>query len=250
MKWRDFFYFSKGERRSLIVLLSLITIATTLLIINERKPVREDVSVSETPSTDTQTSISTTDSSAVQTTAPSSVPKQNIPETKKVREPVSDRVKRLTSYSRPSYARSDRPRSEKFEKGVVVELNTADTTMLKKVPGIGSSYAKRIVGYRNLLGGYYDVTQLSEIYGMDEEHYQALVPWFTADPSLVAKIAINDTSSDSLIRRHPYLNREQTKVIFQLRRQKGKLVGWENLQLLNEFTDADRQRLQHYLSFE
>ncbi|MDR1525490.1 MAG: helix-hairpin-helix domain-containing protein [Tannerella sp.] len=160
------------------------------------------------------------------------------------KETVPERVKRITSYSRPSY-----PRIEKFEKGVVVELNTADTVILKKVPGIGSSYARRIVGYRNLLGGYYSVMQLSEVYGMDEDRYNALAPWFTADPSLISKLQVNELSQDSL-RRHPYISYSQAKILTQLRRQKGKLTGWENLQLLNEFTENDKLRLQYYLSFE
>ncbi|MDR2915868.1 MAG: helix-hairpin-helix domain-containing protein [Tannerella sp.] len=161
-----------------------------------------------------------------------------------MKESVTERVKRLTSYSRPSY-----PRSEKFTEGTIIELNTADTTVLKKIPGIGSAFAKRIVNYRNLLGGYYSVTQLSEVYGIDEERYNALKPWFIADPSLVFKLDVNKLSQDSL-RRHPYINYGQSKVITQLRRQKGRLKGWENLQLLDEFTDSDKIRLLPYLSFD
>ena len=295
MSWRDFFYFSKGERRGLIVLLCLITIAGILLIWNNRpllvrnmapeqtsvgSPIdghilSEDKSanaqasdhqsaskqISASSSSEQSTSLKQTTSSAtgtsvknVSSSTEASDKKAfdvNIPITSDVepdtdaeKESVSERVKRLTSYSRPSY-----PRVEKFEAGTVVELNTADTTVLKKVPGIGSSFAKRIIGYRNLLGGYYSVTQLSEVYGIDEDKYKALVPWFSANPSLVSRLAVNRLSQDSL-RRHPYINYGQAKVIVQLRKQKGKLTGWDNLLLLDEFTDGDKMRLQPYLSFE
>ncbi|MDR0394542.1 MAG: helix-hairpin-helix domain-containing protein [Tannerella sp.] len=166
------------------------------------------------------------------------------PESAHRHESVSERVKRLTSSSRPSY-----PRTEKFKEGTVVELNTADTAILKKVPGIGSAFARRIINYRNILGGYYSVMQLSEVYGIDEEKYNALASWFSVDPSLVSRLDVNNLSQDSL-RRHPYINYGQAKIIVQLRRQKGKLAGWENLLLLNEFTESDKIRLQHYLSFE
>ena len=43
----------------------------------------------------------------------------------------------------------------KLKPGATIDLNTADTTLLKRVPGIGSSFARRIVKYRELLGGYY-----------------------------------------------------------------------------------------------
>ena len=59
--------------------------------------------------------------------------------------------------------------SNKFPAGTVIELNQADTLTLKKIPGIGSTFARRIVGYRELLGGFYTVHQLAEVYGIDEE---------------------------------------------------------------------------------
>ena len=284
MSWRDFFYFSKGERSGLIVLLCLIVIAGILLILNNRPGSVNDSGLNQTSTANSRES-SDKNSDAKQlntqslTNKPSSAKespadkpstaanstKQNATsqttdenrhieeggditstdtETKPKKESVSERVQRLTAYSHPSYTRT-----EKFKEGTIVELNTADTTILKKVPGIGSAFAKRIVSYRNLLGGYYSVTQLSEVYGIDEDRYNAFVPWFSADPSLISTLAVNSLPQDSL-RRHPYINYGQARVITQLRKQKGRLTGWENLQLLNEFTDNDKIKLQHYLSFE
>ena len=274
MSWRDFFYFSKGERSGLIVLLCLITVAGILLILSDKQAIIEDSGTTQTnvdrnlntaavsDNTPSQKNVSSDEgttsgnkvtasptgvrNSSSPVAAESSSPTSTNTVTKQPeeKESVAERVNRLTSYSRPSY-----PRTEKFDKGTVVELNTADTTILKKVPGIGSAYAKRIVSYRNLLGGYYSVTQLSEVYGIDEDRYNDLAPWFSADPSLISVISVNTASQDSL-NRHPYLNYSQTKVIIQLRKQKGKLTDWDNLRLLDEFTDLDKIRLQHYLSFE
>ena len=61
------------------------------------------------------------------------------------------------------------------------------------------------MNYRNLLGGYYSVTQLNEVYGIDEERYNALKSWFTVDTSLVFKLDVNRLPQDSLSR-HPYIN--------------------------------------------
>ena len=273
MSWRDFLYFSKGERSGLIVLLCLITIAGILLIWNSKPSSTNDSDSQKSSSTEfTEQSDQQSDSknaNTLSTSNKSSTEKSSTtdkkneaanastksesgvsasnptkPEQENKKEAVSERVQRLTSYSNPSYSRA-----EKFKEGTVVELNTADTTILKKVPGIGSSFAKRIISYRNLLGGYYSVTQLSEVYGIDEEKYNAFVSWFSADHSLISTLSVNNLPQDSL-RRHPYINYGQAKVIAQLKKQKGKLTGWENLQLLNEFTDTDKIRLQHYLSFE
>lgn len=140
-------------------------------------------------------------------------------------------------------------RSEKFPPGSVVELNTADTATLKKVPGIGSVFASRIVQYRTILGGFYSVAQLREVYGIDEERYLSLQSWFHADTAFIAKLPVNRLPSDTLAR-HPYLSYKQARIIQQLCRQKGRLDGWENLRLLEEFTEADRERLSPYLSFQ
>ena len=140
-------------------------------------------------------------------------------------------------------------RTEKYAPGTLVELNTADTTILKKVPGIGSTFARRIMKYRELLGGFYDVSQLAEVYGIDEERYQALAPWFIADTLHVRRLEVNALPAAAL-RKHPYLDYRQAKAIEQLRKQKSRLSGWENLQLIEEFTDTDKKRLTPYLSFK
>jgi DNA uptake protein ComE-like DNA-binding protein len=272
MSWHDFFYFSKGERQALIILLCLITVAGILLILNNKPSDQHNNSLAERTDYNAvgnmQDSVSISSVSSAEQSFVSSGKNQSLPPDKKLnyspsvkktysaektpavtnndeKETVSERVKRITSYSRPS----SYTRTEKFEKGTVVELNTADTTILKKVPGIGSAYAKRIISYRNILGGYYSVVQLSEVYGIDEDRYNALVSWFTADSTLISKLPVNELSQDSL-RRHPYINYNQAKIITRLRQQKGKLTGWENLQLLAEFTDYDKMRLQYYLSFK
>ncbi len=52
------------------------------------------------------------------------------------------------------------------------------------------------------------------------------------------------------LRRHPYIDYRQAKLIVRLRRQPNGLTGWHDLTLVEEFTDADRQRLKPYLSFD
>ena len=260
MKWLDFFYFSKGERTGLIVLLTVVVIAVTIKFVSQRKDTMENRLMNEASNNRNVTEVlMPKDSISVEKSAseqPVTVAEkktitsavgtagQKASSPQNTRESTPERVSRMTSYSQPNYTRQ-----EKFTEGTVVELNTADTTTLKKVPGIGSAFAKRIVNYRAILGGYHTVDQLSEVYGIDEERFQALQPWFTVDPSHVKKLPINTIPQDSL-QRHPYINYAQARAIMQLRRQKGRLTGWENLQLLNEFTESDKTRLQPYLSFD
>ena len=138
--------------------------------------------------------------------------------------------------------------SNKFPAGTVIELNQADTLTLKKIPGIGSTFARRIVGYRELLGGFYTVEQLAEVYGIDEERYNALHTWFKVDTTCIQPLRVNQLSFKELLR-HPYLNTSQVRQIERLRR-KAPLQSWDDLILLEEFSAIDRQRLRPYLSFE
>ena len=244
MSWRDFFYFSKGERRALILLLSLITIAGIILILTN-SPLSEQTAtpliVSQQPTPDT--SVPESGSQPAMNAVTSSPVSSSSRPAQPPRESTASRVQRLTS-SQPAY-----PRAEKFSPGTVVELNSADTTILKKVPGIGSAFANRIVRYRELLGGYHAVQQLAEVYGIDEERYAAFEPWFTIDDSFIHKLTVNTLPQDSLSR-HPYISYRQARAIVQLRIQKKQLSGWENLVLLDEFTDYDKNRILPYLSFE
>jgi competence ComEA-like helix-hairpin-helix protein len=137
--------------------------------------------------------------------------------------------------------------SVKLSKGETVELNSADTTELKKIPGIGSGYANRIVKYRTLLGGYADITQLKEVWGMDDELYDKITTYITLVPA-AKKIRINSASFEEL-NGHPYISYKQAKVITDIRERKGNIESINRLSLLEEFTANDIRRLTPYLSF-
>ena len=152
-------------------------------------------------------------------------------------------------FQKPFTSSSKRPRSQKFPVGTQVELNQADSLTLQKVPGIGPVFSRRIIKYRALLGGFYAVHQLAEVYGIDAEKYAALEPWFTVDTTLIRPLAVNQADYRTLIR-HPYLNKQQTKILLRFIERKGKLQGWEELRLLDEFPPGEIERLRYYLSFD
>lgn len=235
MNWRDLFYFSQGERRALTLLLFLITVAWILLMVTEpRQPLVGEVI------------------SNVEVGNPMLLPvgktvepeKASTDSSRKKSEKKLFGFERIRAVTNQSYRKT-----EKYPAGTVIELNRADTTILKKVPGIGSAFARRIVKYRNLLGGFCCIEQLGEVYGIDEERYNAMKSWFSVDSSAICPLKVNQIPRDSLIR-HPYLSYKQARVIKQLLKQKSRLTGWENLQLLEEFTEDDCGRLAPYLSFE
>lgn len=130
----------------------------------------------------------------------------------------------------------------KYAAGTVVELNSADTTELKKIPGIGSGIARMITGYRNRLGGFYDIAQLKEIH-LDVEK---LRPWFNVATGNTRRLNINRTGIERL-KAHPYINFYQAKIIVEYSKKKGILKSLKQLSLYEEFTPQDLERISHYI---
>lgn len=136
-------------------------------------------------------------------------------------------------------------RTEKYPAGTRVDLNTADTTMLKHIPGIGSYYASKICKRRELLGGFVSSEQIKEIEGLPDD----ILNWVTVSPDYEPrKININKATFKELVR-HPYLSYEQVKVIENYRKTYGTLHGWQELMLSDEFDEATVRRASPYFSF-
>ncbi len=132
----------------------------------------------------------------------------------------------------------------KLKIGEHINLATADTTQLKKVPGIGSGWARAIVNYSKRLGGYVTVGQLQEIEGFPEE----ALPYFSITNPQTEKINLN-TATLAQLRKHPYMNFYQAKAICDYRRLKGKLTNLSQLHLLKDFTPEAIERLRPYVEF-
>ncbi len=132
----------------------------------------------------------------------------------------------------------------KLHQGEKIVLNTADTTTLKKVPGIGSGWARTIYNYGNYLGGYINVRQLLEIEGFPEE----LLSYFVIQNPNPHKIHINELTLNQL-KRHPYINFYQARAITDYRRMNGKLESLNQLKLLKDFPEEAIKRLEPYVEY-
>jgi len=134
--------------------------------------------------------------------------------------------------------------SLKIKGGEHVLLNSADTAMLQRIPGIGSYYAREIENYRRRLGGFSSVEQLKEIDGFPE----SALKYFTASSTGVAKLNVNKLSLNQL-KRHPYISFYQARDIVDYRRLRGPLKSLDDLRLLKDFPPEEIERLRPYVEF-
>lgn len=132
----------------------------------------------------------------------------------------------------------------KLKAGQKIDLNSADTAQLMRVPGIGKYYARQIVNHRKWLGGYYTPDQLMEIEYLPKE----AINYFYVNSSEIKKININKASLQDL-KRHPYINYYQAKDIVDYRRLRGPIKSLNDLRLLKDFTEKDIEKLKHYIEY-
>ena len=125
-----------------------------------------------------------------------------------------------------------------------IDVNTADTSQLKTVPGIGSYYARKIVERRKQLGGFISRDQLLAIKGFPEASLEYLV----IPDGGIKKLNIN-TADFTTLNSHPYISYQQTKDILNYRRLKGKIKSFKDLSLVKSFSEEDFKRLEPYIEF-
>ncbi|WP_164112470.1 MULTISPECIES: helix-hairpin-helix domain-containing protein [Sphingobacterium] len=136
----------------------------------------------------------------------------------------------------------------KERKEVLVDIGNADSTAWVLLKGIGPVLAKRIIKYREALGGFHDVNQIAEVYGLPSETFALIKDKLYLPEEPVKKIKINKTSLNELAK-HPYISWKQAQWIINYREQHGfyeDLKSLESIRLLNQ--DFFR-KIEPYLEF-
>ena len=128
-----------------------------------------------------------------------------------------------------------------------IELNTTDTLELVTIRGIGRSYARRIIAYRNLLGGYYSTDQLSEVYGLPSATIAQILPHIQVDSARIKQMNINLASYMEL-KQHPYINDYQAKAIIYYRETMGTFQSIHDIQKHRLIDSTTFNKLKPYIS--
>jgi DNA uptake protein ComE-like DNA-binding protein len=154
---------------------------------------------------------------------------------------ATDTTRRRTDNTQ--YRPQNMPPAPKF-----IELNTADSTQLIQIKGIGAYFAKAIIKYRNRLGGYHNKTQLMEVFKIDAVKYSEIERYFTANPVLIKKININEIDAKTL-GKHPYVGYENARSIIAYRTAHGKFSNIAALSKMNGIDAEVIKKIEPYLSY-
>ncbi len=231
---REYFTFNRRERNGVFVLLSIILCLLLYLSFSDRffSSDKTDFSQFEKEIADFEA------------------------EQKRITDSISDSRERFSFSGNRLVEDSDNesnrqyPRYEKknFNRDVVlVDINSADTSELKKMKGIGSAFAKRIVQFRDALGGFTKAEQLLEVYGLDKEKFELVAPQMSLDPSLVKKLNVNTASVDDM-NWHPYLSKKEAVAIFTRRVKAGDFTDLEEVKKVTLMSDSAFAKIVPYLT--
>ena len=132
---------------------------------------------------------------------------------------------------------------------IILDINRVDSIALLQISGIGPFYAGQIVKYRNQLGGYNSIEQLKELYKMDSIRLQKWLPYLSMKDSSLRQIDINSADFKTVLK-HPYLDYETTKRLFNLRNKLGRFAGLYQLKNDSILSDSLFQILEPYLKVD
>jgi competence protein ComEA len=131
-------------------------------------------------------------------------------------------------------------------KKLMVELNSADSIALDRLPGIGFGFARRILKYRDALGGFYKVSQLLEVYAFRQSLFDSISPYLTVNASLIRPLHINTLGVDEL-KKHPYLRYRLASALVNYRDQHGPFQSADDLLKILVLDAATIEKLKPYL---
>ena len=236
---REFFYMRKSDRKVILALLCVIAVALIIIFLTGGDDETGGLTPADSLSADSASrSYRHTGYHRVDTiylrpryiTQPRYVRKDSRRDA-----PLSASADSAVAYRQPRH---------KINEGEYVVLNTADTTALMTIPGIGPYYARRIMQYGERLGGYVSVDQIDEVGDIPE----AAKNYLTIESPAPKRLNVNQLSLNEL-RRHPYINFYQAKAITDYRRLHGPLKSLQDLRLSKDFPPEVIERLLPYVEY-
>lgn len=157
---------------------------------------------------------------------------------------------RIAATAQPTYTNNYKPYEKKpYEKKVIapVDINAGDSTAFDALPGIGGGFSRRIINFRNRLGGFYKVEQVAETFGLPDSVFQKIKPLLKISGNDVKKINVN-TATEEELKAHPYIRWQLAKVITEYKKQHGNFKALDELKKIMLIDAAMYNKISPYLT--
>lgn len=133
------------------------------------------------------------------------------------------------------------------KKSTPIDINKADTSEWKSLKGIGSYYARKIVGFREKLGGFYKVEQVAETYGLPDSTFQSIRSFLLISTDRIKQINLNTATVEEL-KAHPYIKANIATAIVNYRANHGAFKSIDQLLNIGAVDDELYRKIAPYLS--
>lgn len=155
-------------------------------------------------------------------------------------------LKQYAGYN--NYSNNSTYEKKEYPKKVIapVDINTSGAEAWVALPGIGEKLALRILTFKEKLGGFYDVAQIKETYGLPDSTYQKILPYLNMQSPDIKKININTATLEEL-KLHPYIKYSLANAIVEYRTQHGAYASVASLKKIMIITDEVLMKMAPYL---
>lgn len=129
------------------------------------------------------------------------------------------------------------------------DINLADTSMLQTIKGVGSVLSRRIVEFRDNLGGIVNVNQLYEVYNLDSIVVDNLITKTYIDNSFKPSPLLINIYTESQLAAHPYISWRHARLILAYRNQHGDFNSSEDLLKVYAVDEDLIEKIDPYLDW-
>ena len=155
-----------------------------------------------------------------------------------------------SSYNKKSIAPkaiTEAPIASAAPKVIRIDINKASAEEWQSLRGIGPVFSKRIVKFRDKLGGFYSIEQVAETYGLPDSTFLSIKSKLLSS-TILRTLPIN-TISEEVLKAHPYLNWKDAKALIKFRKHNGPFKTLADLQQCYALKKETIQRIAPYLQF-
>lgn len=172
-----------------------------------------------------------------------------IPEVETGKPEVFEKGERKRRFYSADYEKK-KPETRQIEEPIApvsIELNSTDSISLTSIRGVGGWSARKVLRFRDALGGFHSLNQLDEVYGLHEEVKAALKEQVLLDTLALSTINL-DTCSVDLLASHPYISWKLAKTMIAYRDQHGPLHNVGQIRDCYLINDSIFARIKPYLN--